>query len=162
MLFSLLIIIVFVVISIYYYFNAEKLQYQLLVVKKEAALIKKESKSMTDSFAAIAKNNEEFVNFRFDKILETQKTNEVIELLKPLINNYSTIFRESIRSKGQTHKVAHKCCESYNGGSYKRLTVYIDKQDAHLKRLWKSNNLNGFMSFIEAILIQLEGENENK
>lgn len=156
MLFSLAIIVVFVVVSIYYYFRSEKLYAELKSVKKEASVIKKESKLMVDSFAVIAKKNEDFIGFRFKAIQEHCKDNESLVLLTPLVTNYATIFRESIRGKGEMHKIAKKCCESYQAGSFKRLNSHIATQDAHIKRAWSSNNINGFISFMEAMIILLE------
>lgn len=156
MLFSLAIIVVFVVVSVYYYFRSEKLYAELKAVKKEASVIKKESKMMVDAFAVIAKKNEDFINFRFQALQEQSKDNESIVLLTPLVSNYATIFRESIRAKGEMHKIAQKCCESYQSGSFKRLSTYIATQDAHIKRAWSSNNIKGFVTFMEGMIIQLE------
>ena len=156
MLFSLAIIVVFVVVSIYYYFRSEKLYAELNTVKKEASIIRKESKLMIDSFAVIAKTNEEFINFRFQAIQEKCKDNESIVLLTPLMTNYAAIFRESIRGKGEMHKIVKKCCEGYQSGSYKRLSTFIASQDTHIKRAWSSNNVKGFIMFMEAMIIMLE------
>ena len=162
MLFSLAIIVVFVVVSVYYYFRSEKLYAELKSVKKEASVIKKESKMMVDSFAVIAKKNEDFISFRFQAIQEHSKDNESLVLLTPLVTNYATIFRESIRGKGEMHKLAKKCCESYQAGSFKRLSAHIATQDAHIKRAWSSNNINGFISFMEAMIILLEKPKASK
>lgn len=156
MLFSLAIIIVFVVVSVYYYFRSEKLYAELKAVKKEASAIKKESKVMVDSFAVIAKKNEDFINFRFQAIQEYSKDNESVVLLTPLVTNYATVFRESIRGKGEMHKIAKKCCESYQAGSFKRLSAHISSQENHIKRAWTSNNISGFVTFMEAMIIALE------
>jgi hypothetical protein len=161
MLFSLAIIVVFVV-SVYYYFRSEKLYAELKNVKKEASTIKKESKMMVDSLAVIAKQNEDFMNFRFKAIQEYSKDNESLVLLTPLITHYATIFRESIRGKGEMHKIAKKCCESYQSGSFKRLSAHIASQDTHIKRAWSSNNIKGFISFMEAMIITLEKSNTSK
>ncbi|MEW6989705.1 hypothetical protein AADZ91_03360 [Colwelliaceae bacterium 6441] len=160
MLFSLSIIFIFVGVSIYFYFKAEKLRVELISLKKEVKNFKQESKIMSDSLAVIAKKNEEFITHRFRKIQEKekekQKGNELVKLLTPLVTNYAAIFRESIRGKGMMHKIAQKCCESYQKGSYKHLTQHIAKQEAHIKRAWGSNNINGFVSFLEAMIIELD------
>ncbi|GLX78410.1 hypothetical protein tinsulaeT_17500 [Thalassotalea insulae] len=156
MVFSLVIIGIFVAVSIYFYFRAESLYRQLLIVKKDAAHAKKESKQMVDSIAVIAKKNEEFSVARYKRIKELVSDPAELELLLPLVNNFSMIFRESLRGKGQLHKVAKKCCDSYKPGHYKQLTTHIAKQDAQIKRVWSSNNLSGFIAFIEAMLIEHE------
>lgn len=156
MLFSLSIIVVFVVVSIYYYFRAEKLYAELNVVKKEAKIIKKESKMMVDAFAVIANKSEEFVKFRFSKLEEKSNNTEALATLTPLIVSYSAIYRESIKGKGEMHKIAQKCCESYQSGSYNRLTNLIKLQESSIKRAWASNNLKGLISFMEAMLFELE------
>jgi hypothetical protein len=155
MFFSLVIIVIFVVISVYYYFRSEKLTAELKAVKKEASHIKKESKLMIDAFAVVAKKNEDFLDARF-KAAQSQSTdNESVVLLTPLVTNYATIFRESIRGKGEMHKVVKKCCENFQPGSYKRLTTFINSQDAQVKRAWNSNNLKGFIVFMEAMILAL-------
>ena len=156
MIFSLVIIAIFVVVSIYFYFRSENLYRQLMAVKKESSTIKKESKLMAESFAIVAQKNDEFVKFRFSKQQKNNPNNEGIQLLQPVINNYADIFRECMRGKGNLHKIVQKCCENYQSGSYKLLTYYISNQDVHIKRMWTSNTINGFMSFIEAILLNLE------
>lgn len=156
MIFSFAIIALFVGVSIYYYFRAENLYRQVMVLKKDASKMKKESKLMVDAFALVAKKNEDFAKFRFKEYHERYRDQEFVDLLYPLFNNYATIFRESIRGNGNTHKIAQKCCESYKKGSYQALTAFIAKQDVHIKRAWGNNNINGFMSFIEAMIFELE------
>ncbi len=156
MVFSLVIIGIFVAVSIYFYFRAESLYRQLLLVKKETTQVKKESKQMVDSIAVIAKKNEDFVRARYQRIKDLVSDQAELELLLPLINNYSMIFRESLRGKGQLHKIVKKCCDSYQQGHYKQLTTHIAKQDVKIKRAWGGNNFNGFVSFIEATLIEHE------
>ncbi|GAA6205748.1 MULTISPECIES: hypothetical protein [Thalassotalea] len=155
MLFSLAIIVLFVVISVYYYFRSEKLIAELKAVKKEASQIKKESKMMIDAFAVVAQKNEDFIHARFTAAQSERTDNESVVLLTPLVTNYATIFRESIRGKGEMHKVVKKCCENFQPGSYKRLTTYINSQDAQVKRAWNSNNLKGFIVFMETMILGL-------
>jgi len=159
MVFSLSLIAIFVVVSIYYYFRAESLYRQLMVSKKELSQLKKDTKTMVDSLAVVAQKNEEFVKFRFNK-LQNKDDEESAALLIPLVNNYAGIFSESIRGKRKMHKIAQKCCENHQTGSYKKLTAYIGNQEAHIKRMWSSNNVNGFMSFMEAMLVELEKTKE--
>ena len=156
MIFSLFIVIVFVAVSIYYYFRSEKLDAELKSVKKEASNNKKESKILVDAFAVVAKKNEDFISFRFKAAQENCSDNELIVLLTPLVTNYAMIFRESIRGKDEMHKVAKKCCESYQPGSFKRLTLYINSQETHIKRAWSSNNLKGFIAFMEGMMLSMK------
>lgn len=156
MIFSLFIVIVFVVLSVYYYFRSEKLAVELKGIKKEASIIKKESKVMIDAFAIVVKKNEDFIHFRFKAAQENCKDNELIVLLTPLVTNYATICRESIRGKDEMHKIAKKCCENYQSGSFKRLTIYINSQESHIKRAWNSNNLKGFVTFMESMVLSLK------
>lgn len=156
MIFSLSLIALFVGVSIYFYFRAESLYRQVLMLKKDVATVKKESKAMVDSIALVAEKNAEFAQLRFKKLQDKQGDNEDLALLAPLFNNYATIFRESMRGKGQLAKAAKKCCDNYKQGSYQSLAKYISAQDNHIKRMWNGNNIGGFMSFIEAILLELE------
>ena len=156
MIFSFSLIALFVGVSIYYYFRAENLHRQVVLLKKDVNKMKKESKNLVDAFALVAKKNEDFSKFRFKEYHERYRDQEMVDLLFPLFNNYATIFRESIRGNGNTQKIAKKCCESYKKGSYQALTLFIAKQDVHIKRAWSNNNINGFMSFIEAMIFELE------
>lgn len=156
MIFSVFVILIFVVVSVYYYFRAEKLSREIYAIKKESAVYKKEAKLMIDTFAIVAKKNEEIVKFRFEQIQKNNDLKETTELLLPLVNNYAAIFSECIRGKGRLHKIVQKCCESYQEGSYKKLAVHINQQEAHIKRNWSSNNITGFISFLDAILLTLD------
>ena len=158
MIFSLAIIVIFVAVSIYFYFRAENLYRQLMLVKKEAAGAKKESKHLTDNIALLAKKQQDSAQHRIKRIKELVKDEQDVEILQPLINNYSAILLESIRGKGQMQKMAQKCCESYGKGHFKQLTNHIAKQEQHVKRFWSANNQNGFISFIEAMLLELESK----
>ena len=156
MIFSLSVIAIFVAVSVYFFFKAEGLHRQLISVKRDTVVIKKENKALVDSMAVVAKRNEESVKSRLNKIKEVHKDNDTVELFLPLLNNYSMILLESLKGKGQVHKVVQKCSESYEVGSFKRMTSYIVKQDTQTKRIWRSNSLSGFMLFVEMLLQDLE------
>ncbi|WP_206486063.1 hypothetical protein [Thalassotalea sp. G2M2-11] len=158
MIFSVVVIGIFVAVSIYFYFRAESLYRQLMIVKKEAAEAKKESKHLTDAFAMMAKKHEEFAQSRYKKIKSLAKDEKHLQLLQPLLNNYSLIFRESIRGKGQLHKITQKCCENFDKGHYNQLTTYINRQQGEIKRAWSANNLKGFISLVEAMLVEFESD----
>jgi len=154
MIFTLSIIVLFVGISIYFFLKAEALQRQILLHKRETATLKKESKLLIDSMALIAKRNEEFLKRRIKQIIDNKGESEGLALLSSLSHFYATIFISSAKGKGQLHKAVKNCCEGYEAGSYKKLTTYIASQDQQIKRLWGNNNLNGFISLIEALLEQ--------
>ncbi len=157
MIFSLSIIAIFVAVSVYFYFRAENLYRQLLIAKKEVTTVKKESKLMIDAFAKLAKKNEESVRTRAKRLQSLANEDKTLALLHPLINNYAMIFRESLKGKGNFHPIAQKCCENYKSGGYTLLTNYIAKhKDAQLKRFWSSNNIGGFVSFVDTVLVELE------
>jgi len=153
MIFSLLMIAVFVGVSIYFFFKTEKLYRQVIFLKRDINGMKKENKLVVDSIALIVQKNEEFTKFKFKNF---PMEDHEVELIYPLINNYAAIIHESMRGKGKMHKISEKCCESYKKGSYQPLINNIANQEAHIKRMWAGNNINGFMSFIDAMLYQLE------
>jgi hypothetical protein len=162
MFFVLFITVLFIGISIYFYFRAEGLQRTLLNTKREFSSTQKENKSYVDSMALIAKRHEDFAKHRLEKIKTNQsETTETLEAITPLINNYTVIFRECLKGKGKLQPITKKCYESYDKEGFKRLVAYISKQEAHIKRMWSSNNLSGYISLIEALLLLAEQAKEN-
>jgi hypothetical protein len=162
MIFVLSIAALFVGISIYFYFRAEGLQRALLNLKREFSSTKKENKSYIDSMALVAKRHEDFAKHRLQKMKERQTLEaETIEVITPFVNNYSIIFRECLKGKGKLQTITKKCYESYDAEGFKRLVAYISKQEPHIKRMWSSNNLSGYVSLIEALLL-LESKEEVK
>ncbi|WP_448547140.1 hypothetical protein [Thalassotalea fusca] len=161
MIFFLAVIAIFVITSVYFYFRAESLQNQLVNLRRELSTVKKESKVLVDSMAMIAKKNEDFAKFRIQKIREASpEESEVYVYLYPLISNYSAIFIECAKANGLVHSMAKKCFDSFEPGSYGRFKSFIGKQNVEVKRMWNSNNLNGFMTFIEAMLREQERQQQ--
>ncbi len=169
MFFVLFITALFVGISIYFYFRAEGLQRTLFNTKREFSSTQKENKVYVDSMALIAKRHEDFAKHRLEKIKTSQsetktsqpETTEILEAITPLINNYNVIFRECLKGKGKLQAITKKCYESYDKEGFKKLVAYISKQEAHIKRMWSSNNLSGYISLIEALLLLAEQTKEN-
>ena len=153
----LFVTVIFIGISIYFYFRAEGLQRTLFNAKREFNSTQKENKSYVDSMALIAKRHEDFAKHRLAQIKANQtEAIEILETITPLINNYSVIFRECLKGKGKLQAITKKCYESYDIDGFKRLVAYISKQEAHIKRMWSSNNLSGYISLIEALLLMAE------
>lgn len=145
---------IFVGLSIYFYFRAEGLQRDLLNAKKDSNNAKKENKFYIDSMAIIAKRNEDFVKHRLKIIKDNELFElETIEIITPLINNYAAIFIECLKGKGKLQTTAKKCYESSGEQGFKKLVEHIAKQEASVKRMWSSNNLSGYISLIEALLL---------
>jgi len=163
MIFVLSIAVLFVALSVYFYFRAEGLERALFNAKKEFSGTKKENKAYMDSMALIAKRHEDFAKHRLQKMKDCQGLAvENIEIITPLINNYAIIFRECLKGKGKLQPITKKCYESYDAEGFKKLVAYISKQDAHLKRMWSSNNLSGYISLIEALLLLEKKEEKAK
>jgi len=157
MFFVLFITVLFIGISIYFYFRAEGLQRTLSSAKREFSSTQKENKSYVDSMALIAKRHEDFAKHRLEKIKTNgSETVETLETITPLINNYAVIFRECLKGKGKLQTITKKCYESYDKEGFKKLVAYIAKQEAHIKRMWSSNSLSGYISLIEALLLLAE------
>jgi len=155
MYFLLSLIAIFAFISVYFFFKAENLNRKLVLAKKEANVIKKESKSISDSMGVVANRNQEFIKSRFEK-LKNNNNDESLQLLTPIFNHYAIIMRESLKGRGKLHKITEKCYETNESGSYKKLTSYISTTNPEIKRMWSSNNINGYVSFVETLLIEHE------
>lgn len=157
MLAVLLITALFVALSIYFYFRAEKLQHTLLRLKRETANTSKENTALTKSMALIASNHEAFAKSRLQQLLannKEQKRSGNVELIQPLINNYVIIFGECLKGKGQLQTVTKKCFDSQDTNGYKEFVNKVIKNDVKIQRLWASNNLIGFISLVEALLVK--------
>lgn len=157
MIFVLSIMAIFVAISIYFFFRAEKLQREVILAKRDGNLTRKENKVLIDSMALLASRYEEFARNRFQELKSRTQTNdECIKQIAPLINNYSTIFGECLKGKERLKPMTQKCYQLIDTNAFKDFNQYIGKRDAQIKRMWSSNNLNGFVSLVEALLLHLE------
>lgn len=154
MIFVLSTAVLFIGLSVYFYFRAEGLQRTLYNVKKESSSTQKENKLYMESMAIIAKRHEDFAKHRLQIIKEREILElETIDIITPLINNYSAIFIECLKGKGKLQPIAKKCYENYDDEGFKKLVTYVSKQEANVKRMWSSNSLSGYISLIEALLL---------
>ena len=156
------VIALFVIISIYFFLRAENLQRELLLAKRASTNIHKEKKALLDTMMLVAKRNDESVKYRLKRIQkevnEHQATDkkQTLNIITPLINNYSAIFLGCLKGKGQLGAMTKKCYESNKVGSFQDFTKFIAKRDPSLRRMWASNNLQGFIALTEALLIEQE------
>jgi uncharacterized membrane protein YheB (UPF0754 family) len=152
---------VFVMISIYLYFRAENLQSELTLSKREAQKVKKENGFLIDAMIISANKNEEFAKFRLQEMKNNmdeklaEKLKEELEYITLLTANYGTIYKECLKGNVQLKTVTKNCLDNYAAGTFNCFTLFINNQDNGLKRMWLSNNLQGFISLIEALLLQL-------
>ena len=145
---------IFIGLSIYFYFRAERLQRDLFSAKKESSHAKKENKYYIDSMAIIAKRHEDFVKNRLQIIKNCQALEpETIEIISPLVNNYAAIFIECLKGKGKLQSITKKCYGNFDDDAFKRFVAHVAKQDSSVRRMWSSNNLAGYISLIEALLL---------
>jgi hypothetical protein len=163
MVFLLFLLAIFVLVSIYFFFRSEGLSKELRLAKRETQEAAKEHKGMLDTMTLLAHRHEEFVKFRLKEIQESatnQAQKDQIELISPLINNYSAIFLQCLKSGSQLKTISQKYFDGHKKGSFKEFIRYITKQEAHVKRMWSGNNFNGFISLVEALLYE-EGKAED-
>ena len=165
MVFALIVIAVFVVVSIYFYFRSERLEHDLVQQKREAKQIIKDNNKLTETLVMVAAKQEEFFLFRYNKAKEEaeQKLPIVtsdLAMIYPLVNNYAAIFRACAMGKEQLKPTTQTCFESYKAGSFKEFLKFVSSKEKHIKRMWGSNNLNGFISMMEALLTEQLGELE--
>lgn len=158
MLFVLVITILFIIISVYFFFRAEKLQRKLITQQRESLSTRKENKVLVDSMALVATREEEFAKARLQRLKAYAKEHDLehlvmhTELISPLINNYSVIFRECLKGKGRFKAISQKCFENKDSAAYKKFVALIVTSDKKLKRYWSSDNLNGFLFLVDALL----------
>ena len=168
MIFVLAITVIFIAISIYFFFRAEKLQRELIISKRDSIISRKENKALVDSMAIIVSRHEEFSKVRLKKIKSQilEKNNQVsvekLEIITPAINNYGIIFRECLKGKGKLHAITKRCYENHEANSFKAFTTFINQREMPLKRMWSSNNLTGYISLVEALLLEQTDTKENK
>lgn len=164
MLVLLLITALFVALSIYFFFRAEKLQNTLRLLKRDKGKTLKENTMLTESIALIAGNHEEFAKIRLQLLLAKNENHphlDHVELIQPLINNYINIFNGCLKEKGRLHSITKECYDKQNTDEYKDYINKVIKNDEKLQRLWSSNNLIGFISLVEALLIKYDAEKED-
>ncbi len=158
MFFVLVITLVFVLISIYFFFRAEKLQRKLITQQRESSSTRKENKMLVESMTLVATREQEFAKARLKRLKAYAKENEHeqllihTELITPLINNYSLIFRECLKGKGRLKAISQKCFENQDSSAYKKFVAMIVTSNKQLKRYWSSDNLNGFLFLVDALL----------
>jgi hypothetical protein len=153
MIFVLSIVAVFVAVSIYFFFKAENLQRELILMRRDISDTKKENKVLIESTALIAQRYEEFYKQRLLPLRDGNE-DETLKVITPVINNYTVIFNECIRSKGKLQPTVKKVYEGYQEGSFKTFSNLIARSDTQIKRAWSSNNLNGFIALVEALVIE--------
>jgi len=158
MYFVLAMTVLFVLLSIHFFFSAEKLQRKLIIQRREGENTRKENKELVDSMALISNRHEEFSKTVLQKKIAQAKSNEnevlvqQLELISPLIHNYSLIFRECLKGKGGLKSVAKKCFDNHDEKAFKQFIALLVTSDKRMKRYWSSNNLNGFLFLIDGLL----------
>jgi len=155
----LIVMVMFVVLSIYFFIKAEGLQKKLLKIKKESKTTEQENKSLVDSMALIISCNEGFAKHRIKRAKD--KNLPEISIIAPLINNYGVILKEALQGKGRVKAITKKCYDNCTPAAFVAFTAYISKQDAHVKRMWSSSNVSGYISLVEALLINQESKFSN-
>ncbi|MFD2165679.1 hypothetical protein ACFSJY_05325 [Thalassotalea euphylliae] len=163
MLFVAIFAAIFVVVSIYFYFRSERLQYELVKLKRDTAQTRKENKQLSEAIAFVAAKQEEFFKFRLNQLKEqaeelAPQVASDMTLISPLISNYANIFNACMVGKEKLQPVCQKSIEGVAAGSYQRFLKFISGQEKHVKRHWSSNNVNGLMSLIEALLANFQKE----
>lgn len=154
-------IAVFVMISIYLYFRAEGLQSDLTLAKRESKQIKKDNSTLLDAMVISANKNEEFAKFRLQEMKNnmdeklTEELKEELEFITLLTANYGIIYKECLKGNVQLKTITKSCLDNYASGTFNSFALFMGNQDSALKKMWLSNNLQGFISLVEALLLQL-------
>lgn len=162
MIFVFVIVLVFVGASIYFFFRAESLQRALNIAKRDNSKAQKSAKALQEALALTAKKNEEFAKHRIEKIKANNSGDESISIIMPLINNYAVIYAESLKGKGRLKGICKKCFDTYDSKGFNEFCTFMKTQEKSLQRFWSSDNLNGYISLIEALLLKLESSSDTK
>lgn len=160
----LLITALFVLISVYFFFRSEKLQRTIILLKRDSLKAQKESQVYSKAMALIATNTENFAKNRLLLLLnktQNQKTLDELALIKLFIDNYALIFRECLMKKGTLQSMTKGCFSNMEADAYRNFSEKIIKKDSKIQRLWNSNNLIGFISMVEALLVRYEDSLQN-
>lgn len=158
MFFVSVITLVFVLTSIYFFFRAEKLQRKLITQQRESSSTRKENKMLVETMTLVATREQEFAKERLKRLKMYAKSNDHeqllihAELISPLINNYSIIFQECLKGKGRLKAISQKCFENQDASAYKKFVAMLVTSNKELKRYWSSDNLNGFLFLVDALL----------
>jgi hypothetical protein len=162
MFFILIITAIFIGVSIFFSFRSEKFQRLLLVQQRDNNNTRKESKAMQDSMAIVATRHEELIKSRLLQMKEQASKTEnkelisYLELITPLINNYSVIFRECLKGKGRLKSISQKCFDNHDKTSFKKFVAWMVTNDSSLKRFWSNDNLNGYLHLVNLLLMKAE------
>ncbi len=154
---------IFVVVSIYYYFRSERLHHDLIAKKRESAQALRDNKQMLDTFALLATKQEEFYLSRYSglkKAAEKQAPLVAKEMtvLWPIINNFSGIYRGCAMSKEPLQGKVKACYESFSPGAFDDFKRLLANKQKPIKNMWSSNNLIGFVSLVEAMLMEFQAD----
>jgi hypothetical protein len=153
MIFIFAVIAMFVAVSVYFFFKAESLQREIILMKREVSNTKKENKIYLESMAIIAQRYEEIAKQKLLYLKDKESLDtKVLELISPMVNNYAIIFSDSIRAKGKLQSAVKKVYEGYQKGAYKAFSNHITQSSTEIKRAWSSNNINGCILLVDALL----------
>jgi len=157
MVFIFSIAIIFIAIMVYLFFRAEKLQQKLIKSQSESRNARKESQALLESLMLIIAKQDESIKQRLHELKAVEEKNEEqsssLTIISPLLINFTLIAGECLKGKGQLTKIAKKCYENSNPGSYKAFTLWIKTQDTKIRRMWSANTLSGYLSLVEALLV---------
>jgi hypothetical protein len=165
MLFSLVIIVMFVLISIYFYFRTEKLEREVVKQKQSSSLANKENTVLADTIVNVGQKNAEFAKHRLKRIslkveslekYSREAQEQRIEIISPLINNYDLIFQDSVKAKGRLKLITKECYDSVSPTAFQSFGSFIKRSEKHIARNWSSNNLAGFITLVEGLLLDYE------
>jgi hypothetical protein len=153
MIFIFAVMAMFIAVSVYFFFRAESLQREVILMKREVSNIKKENKVYLESVAIIAQRHEEIVKKKLLHLKEKESLDtKMFELISPMVNNYAVIFSDSISAKGKLQSAVKKVYEGYQKGAYKAFSNHIAQSNTDIKRAWSSNNINGCILLVDALL----------
>lgn len=150
---------IFLFISIFMFYRAENLSREISKIKRDLTATSKEKDFFFEVMTNGATIQQSFLSKRYENLsahYKKQGNANPLEPLYPIISNYTTIFHECARKPNNIKGVVKNACEQAEKGSYKQLERLISQQEKHIKSLWNQAKFNGFVSLVEALVLQQE------
>lgn len=164
MIFLISILVIFLIASVYFFFRAESLQKRLLIEKKKTKQAEKDNQGFVDTMLMSSSKYQDFAVYRVKTIQDSanklsqmpEKLADDLNVSKLFFENYGKIFIDAMTGKTGPKRSCQESLIQVNKETYRLFIEMTNRQDKTIRRMWNSDNLAGFVSFSEALLLNLE------
>lgn len=148
--FLLFLLPAFVLVIVFGYFKYINLLHEKSRQQKEIKQLYK----LLNGFDFTIKQFGDTYQMKFQRLVKLNEAtgNSSLTPIKPLVNNFSRIMAESIKSQGDTTVIIKKTYERLEPGSYDSLLRYINDHSKKAKQAWRSKGLMAVIDTLECIL----------